>query len=211
MKTPKPYPLIKEQCRKMRFCSNNFKGPRTTVFAVSLTVAVLGFSIFGSIYANTVSHAETAYLNMYSYALQGDSFSGQESYTYQRIAKEWLKSALFSEDKMASRAYSTKWCLGSLVFLGITFALLFKRGKWWIIPLILSYPLLLFSIVTFLDKDLPESTYRCIATKYPPMALEIDKDKGQTWFELKLVIDTHPYLSCYQQYLIERYGLSKSY
>jgi hypothetical protein len=176
-----------QRCRK-NFSREHFKEPtRTVVFAASLTIAVLGFSIFGSIYSSTVSHAETAYINMYSYSLQSDRLSGQERDVYREIAKEWLKSATFSENKMASRAYSTKWCFLSFVALGVTFVLLFKKGKCWFIPLFASYSLLIFSVLTFLNYNCMKPTYTYLANVYPPMETDLNKDKD--WPEIGQVID----------------------
>jgi predicted PurR-regulated permease PerM len=110
----------------------------TAIIAAILTITVLGFSIFASLYSSLLHNAETADGNM----LQSNKVQAQ---TY------WIRFSAILREQVQSRAFSANLCFWSLVSFIATFILHYLYEKTlWAIPLSISLGFVFVATANFI-------------------------------------------------------------
>lgn len=134
-------------------CLNSIPIEPTTVTAFFLTIPAVGFSVFAQIYSNLINNAGMTEVNVRFYALQANRASALASVTEaaicQKTAKSWLTESENLRSNARSRAYSTIWFALSLVFLLITFGVIFMIKQGWLIPFVISIILSIVAWATY--------------------------------------------------------------
>lgn len=132
--------LFSTQCAEPRrtfiqYLSENDIG----IIAVILTITVLGFSIFASLYSNLLHNAETADGNML------DSKKNVRARNY------WITLSATLRNQVQSRALSANLCFCGLVSFIPTFILHYlSENIGWAIPLSISLGFVLVATANFL-------------------------------------------------------------
>jgi len=120
--------------RKFESLLRLFDENRKIVFPVLLTLMILGFSTYLSLRTTDLRRAAESDVKMLQYTYLADIETGQTSMVYQEIAKEWFYFSESARNDANLRCVSGLSCLWGLIFLLISFPLLFFKGRFWFIP-----------------------------------------------------------------------------